>query len=949
MNLLSTFLVLLAAAPAAVLGDVYMQSPRGANGRNCERNVNRNNANRLYDTQNNAKGGYAAGRAVGGPDVDVRKIYYYEGEKVPITWTAQHGGGAGTMSDGQIILQFASTDTLDPAGEFNSGANIGTPRDGIPRDGNDAATDRIPENAADATATNVETRRFGMHESYKYYNRYSHTEREKGLFTADQNVNRRDARGTRQNPNGNRNGLEIPEERDYYPWSNPSPWSDIAVLDMKWTPEKQDYFQGNSHVVKKGLCVHPQMEQQQLFQQRQWPNNGPDCNQVNGATWTPVLYNEFYEGQEPIGPMPIVATLAGSTSNHLGTGQGYDLAAAGGVSGAAAKARELCIQTPAQLAQAKTICPTYATKDACTPPNAATPTGCAWHPTQANPLQGSCHPAYQFLAPSNGRGQCDALSAMGTGTFFDNQMRYFDDNAGNSPTGSTYYWTIPFGVASEGTKNTVLRMRYNISTHDFPAFKAGNNYLDNSVFNAAPGVDSKFNCQGNQNQANQPCSQVSPVTQDPYVQVRTGDGQGAGNAILSLAVNTNQYARTFQDRTHVFMIKARPTELLGTQPKVIVGLTVKGKRGNIVQTYPAVEYDFYPKHLVVAENSQVHIQWTGSDYNPQRGCNNGEGGPPDCQGCTTLAQANQAANQNSRADRTNLVPMGSNGRNFPAGAKGVAVDLYDASGLMSTQGTDLHPFAEAWGVDLGKTGAAAPKTMTTPNDVLWNLMYINQEEELKERFGPAATCLSQTELENINNKNSRENRPQNCAKLNGKVHPHFDAGVVKIKASTGATTTKGKTYSFFSSRNNNFSNRDQTMDICVLAAGDTNHQGCETRLDPNTKQPLASYNAFAANDNENTPPTIDGDSIIGDRPEGEIIDGETTAPIEKDNDSVGDGEPEACEARIHEFVSSVGVAGMIAIACAVFVLGIMGTLLAQALFARFSRKPSWKDQSGQRV
>merc|ERR1719440_2328657 len=122
MNLLSTFLVLLAAAPAAVLGDVYMQSPRGANRRN--------------DTQNNAKGGYAAGRAVGGPDVDVRKIYYYEGEKVPITWTAQHGGGAGTMSDGQIILQFASTDTLDPAGTFNAGANIG-----IPRDGNDAATD----------------------------------------------------------------------------------------------------------------------------------------------------------------------------------------------------------------------------------------------------------------------------------------------------------------------------------------------------------------------------------------------------------------------------------------------------------------------------------------------------------------------------------------------------------------------------------------------------------------------------------------------------------------------------------------------------------------------------------------------------------------------------------------------------------------------------------------
>lgn len=29
--------------------DIYMHNPRGSNDRNCERNVNRNNGNRLFD------------------------------------------------------------------------------------------------------------------------------------------------------------------------------------------------------------------------------------------------------------------------------------------------------------------------------------------------------------------------------------------------------------------------------------------------------------------------------------------------------------------------------------------------------------------------------------------------------------------------------------------------------------------------------------------------------------------------------------------------------------------------------------------------------------------------------------------------------------------------------------------------------------------------------------
>lgn len=63
-----------------------------------------------------------------------------------------------------------------------------------------------------------------MHESFDQYQLCQRTERNRGLYTADQRVNRNDQRGTRQNPNGNRRGLECPEERDYYPWWHPSPW-----------------------------------------------------------------------------------------------------------------------------------------------------------------------------------------------------------------------------------------------------------------------------------------------------------------------------------------------------------------------------------------------------------------------------------------------------------------------------------------------------------------------------------------------------------------------------------------------------------------------------------------------------------------------------------------------------------------------------------------------------
>jgi hypothetical protein len=59
---------------------------------------------------------------------------------------------------------------------------------------------------------------------------------------------------------------------------------------------------------------------------------------------------------------------------------------------------------------------------------------------------------------------------------------------------------------------------------------------------------------------------------------------------LRLNVNTAQFPRTFEDRTHTFRIKPRPPEVSSSAR--IVNYNVRGRRGNIVQVYPSVEYDF---------------------------------------------------------------------------------------------------------------------------------------------------------------------------------------------------------------------------------------------------------------------------------------------------------------------------------------------------------------------
>ncbi len=91
-----------------------------------------------------------------------------------------------------------------------------------------------------------------MHENYDYYQKCKKRYRNRGLFTADQDV-RENNGATRQNPNANRRGFECPEERDYYPFWGPSPWRDIAVITSN--PERCAYYKAESANVKaRGEC-----------------------------------------------------------------------------------------------------------------------------------------------------------------------------------------------------------------------------------------------------------------------------------------------------------------------------------------------------------------------------------------------------------------------------------------------------------------------------------------------------------------------------------------------------------------------------------------------------------------------------------------------------------------------------------------------------------------------
>ncbi|UJR30759.1 hypothetical protein I4U23_018279 [Adineta vaga] len=154
-----------------------------------------------------------------------------------------------------------------------------------------------------------------------------------------------------------------------------------------------------------------------------------------------------------------------------------------------------------------------------------------------------------------------------------------------------FNWTLP----NISAKKCVLRIRYNISTGDYNGWNASatsNIYIMKEYFSNESIAEKRG----------------YRYTSNPEIQLFNNM-----NLTFKLAIDTQQYGRVFQDRSFTFEIRQRPKEY---QDRPIYNLNVRGRRGNIVQVFPALEYDFVPNRLEISPNSYVHIQWIGSNTTP---------------------------------------------------------------------------------------------------------------------------------------------------------------------------------------------------------------------------------------------------------------------------------------------------------------------------------------------
>lgn len=325
-----------------------------------------------------------------------------------------------------------------------------------------------------------------------------------------------------------------------------------------------------------------------------------------------------------------------------------------------------------------------------------------------------------------------------------------DNHLGNSDQGTAaayYRWIIPSvpwddNSSPDLSASCVFRLRYNMSSEDYRGY--------GPIDGTGPMIDFQKN------------REQSPVTGNPTIPfaLPTDIRENRPYLNLTMAIDTSQFGRVFQDRSHVFNIKPRPSSIPATAK--IWNLNVRGRRGNIVQAYPAVEYDFVPNSFTIATCDYIHPQWTGSDTN-------GNG---------------QAGQGREGTDRSNIVQLRPTMDNTGLRRTNLPV----ANALVQ----DMFPNA-ADAILLAHLGQGPICNTSCEINCCRTLLQLEEVER--------GLCAGQGI--------PAENRNQqlgNCGRQN-LASAYFDGGLIAM--------CNSGTFQYMSSRNNAFSNRSQKGTIVI--------------------------------------------------------------------------------------------------------------------------------------
>jgi len=659
-----TVLLLAAIFVTYCYSDCYFHNPRGSNNRLNENSANRRNGNRMFDSQNNNRGGYNKGdatdKAAGNDKNKQYDMKYFQSSiesakkgsskgktHFIFEWTNQHGLGFDNdkLNSNMVFQMMCQENSPTKNGKSDM-------RDGTSTNTQDyrAFSDRSKKIETKdqylGRERSVRTDR-GLHEPFANYANCQYRQRNKGLFIADQKVGE-EATKTRQNPGGTRRGYECPEERDHYPYWHPTYWKDVAVLTS--TPDRCDYYKEESFNVKpKHECV-------ENFRGSNEPapyssaNNEGEC-QEKGGKW--MAFHNYLEKVD-------------------------------GVTTEAA-----CVAKNNPQFNIKYI----------------------WGFTHDDRKE---HCLVALDQP-----KCEAADFS--------RVNHLGNSKGLKML--SYALDLPYFPSGKEQK-CVFRMRYNISTADYDPWNTNSSHNNNVL----------------KEEGLEPL-----ISNDPKVLI------GADRTPLALAINTAQFGRTFQDRSHVVILRNRETHSVPNDVN-IHNLNVRGKRGNIVQTFPSVEYDFTPKNLEMKADDLMHIQWTGSNTH-----NNGN---PEGDG-----QAGDAGEGTGGTDRNNVVGLINADTNYPI--------------AMEATKDNLFANCEALWLSKGKKESL--------NSI-----------DIQVQFATAGffTCANKAtcDKESVESKTTAFN-----AQLNN-ANASFEGAILKCK--------KGK-YNIMCTRNNNFTNRSQKGKVNV--------------------------------------------------------------------------------------------------------------------------------------